>query len=129
MASVVDVFVSEIRDGVHDFNCFTFEVPPYFVPFPLYDADVIAETLAARLEGEGYSAERVVEERIAGDRDWDLWPKRHASPSCRDNVMPFAFDESQYVVALAARRQILKVTVPSHAIRISTSLPCRFCGK
>ena len=128
MGSVADSFMREIQDGLFDQDSTSFEVPPYCASYPLYDADEIAETLSGRLEHAGYVVSRAVEERFAGDRDWDLWPNRHRDVASRDNVMPFAYDESRYVEALAARKQILTVTVPT-AIQICMSRRCRFCGK
>lgn len=71
-----------------------FEVPPYVLGYPLYDAETVVRWMAGELETAGYSPEVTSSDQKFGD----MWPDRHDS-----NGLKFPFEASEYDKVLNAR--------------------------
>jgi hypothetical protein len=71
-----------------------FEVPPYVLGYPLYDAEAVARWMASQLEAAGYSPEIASSNQKVGD----MWPDRHESKG-----LEFPFEDAEYARALKAR--------------------------
>lgn len=77
-----------------DASVIEFEVPPYVLGYPLYDAEVVTRWMAGQLEAAGYSPEVQSSDQTFGD----MWPDRHGSSGLK-----FPFEASEYDMALKAR--------------------------
>lgn len=71
-----------------------FEVPPYVLGYPLYDAETVARWMAGELEAAGYCPVVTPSDRKFGD----MWPDRHDSEGLK-----FPFEASEYDKSLNAR--------------------------
>lgn len=81
-----------------------FEVPPYVLGYPLYDAETVARWMARELEEAGYSPEVTSSEP---KESYDMWPDRRDTPG----GLKFPFDEDAYVEAIEARTWTITFSV------------------